>query len=360
MIIYKEIENGWDKKINILGLRVYKRSLIESNGGYWCKQKYLFGLFRTIENKNEKKYFICGIKVWQKSKKVTYDMIMDVVNEKEKRVVRIQNRMQDLYYDMQVLSQVQTLHKPYLKYKRINEGKDVVLVATGPTNIYYIPIENAVHVGINAAIYLEDIKFNYLFANDYFLTNQKLNEDIDKYIGNNCQKFFAIPSEHRLKINQNNGMPIERHPQYRFYNENVLPYCLLDSKEKKWAVNIECEPFGDFGGTAFSALQFICYTNPKRIYLVGCDCGTSYSPSACRVDNYNHHIKLWESFRNFISTVYPNTEVISVNPIGLKGIFKDVYTNSYLEQNPDLRQNPGEDICILNECANGDDYLLSV
>ena len=36
-------------------------------------------------------------------------------------------------------------------------------------------------------------------------------------------------------------------------------------------------------------------------------------------------IKLWLKLKKFAKTYYPDTEIISVNPVGLKGIFKDVY-----------------------------------
>ena len=33
----------------------------------------------------------------------------------------------------------------------------------------------------------------------------------------------------------------------------------------------------------------------------------------------------WEEIKAFALTYYPETEIISINPVGLKGIFKDVY-----------------------------------
>ena len=36
-------------------------------------------------------------------------------------------------------------------------------------------------------------------------------------------------------------------------------------------------------GTTFSALQFILHGNPKRIFLVGCDCSAGYAYGG---DNY--------------------------------------------------------------------------
>jgi hypothetical protein len=35
----------------------------------------------------------------------------------------------------------------------------------------------------------------------------------------------------------------------------------------------------------------------------------------------------WNEFKKFASIYYPKTEIISINPIGLKGLFKDIYTD---------------------------------
>ena len=63
------------------------------------------------------------------------------------------------------------------------------------------------------------------------------------------------------------------------FTQRILPRVISESGayaflfedifQNKWAVDLETEPFGDFGGSVFTALQFLLYTNPKRIYLVG-------------------------------------------------------------------------------------------
>lgn len=78
------------------------------------------------------------------------------------------------------------------------------------------------------------------------------------------------------------------------------------------------------GSTVFAALQFALWTNPKRIYLVGCDCS-----NAGHFDNSNGNdmgvlLEPYKKFKSFASTYYPETEIISVNPVGLRGLFKDL------------------------------------
>ena len=40
--------------------------------------------------------------------------------------------------------------------------------------------------------------------------------------------------------------------------------------------------------------------------------------------------------QNFIMKYYDDVEIISVNPIGLRGMFKDVYTREFLKDHPEI------------------------
>ena len=98
---------------------------------------------------------------------------------------------------------------------------------------------------------------------------------------------------------------------------------------------------------SFPAIQFALYTYPKKIYLIGLD--TTQMPNYFGIDNpYNttQMIKGYKEFQKFAKIHYPDIEIISINPVGLKGIFKDVYTQSYVDEHPELLE---ENIEIINE-----------
>lgn len=91
---------------------------------------------------------------------------------------------------------------------------------------------------------------------------------------------------------------------------------------------------------ALSAMQIVLFTNPKRIYLVGCDASAGHfvqpdSLNQCRVDKQEKDSKMavssdrtiekWKELKVFASTFYPDVEIVSINPVGLKGIFVDRY-----------------------------------
>ena len=228
--------------------------------------------------------------------------------------------------NLKCILEAQKIHfSTFLPYKNAFEGKDVVLVCTGPTAKKYKPLPNAIHVGVNGAIYLENIKLDYLFLQDYTIHqkgNETLNQDANLYVGNNCKKFYGIiPDNHLSTIKS----CIEKIPFSMCNSENISQYILEDIVCNNIAQDLSREPLGNFLGTPFSALQFILYCNPKTIYIVGWDCNSGYAygkknalkPADYQVDILKRH------FIPFINNNYPHIKIISINPVGLRGYFED-------------------------------------
>ena len=102
--------------------------------------------------------------------------------------------------------------------------------------------------------------------------------------------------------------------------------------ESQFAYDISTQPLGCFGSVVFPALQFSLWTNPKKIYLVGCDCttlGYAYNKNETNFLITEEIINAYKKFKFFAYKYYPETEIISINPVGLKGIFKDVYQTGH-------------------------------
>ena len=229
--------------------------------------------------------------------------------------------------NLKCILEAQKIHpSTFLPYKNAFAGKDVALICTGPTAKQYKPFPNTIHIGVNGAIYLPQIKLDYLFIQDYTLhqaNNKSLNIDANSYIGNNCKKFYGIiPDNHLSSIKS----CIERIPFSMCHDDNISQYILEDIVCNNIAQDLSREPIGNFLGTPFSALQFILYANPKTIYLVGWDCNSGYAynkKNAINPANYQEEI-LKKHFIPFINTNYPNIRIISINPVGLRGYFEDI------------------------------------
>jgi hypothetical protein len=98
--------------------------------------------------------------------------------------------------------------------------------------------------------------------------------------------------------------------------------------------DIRFNPLADFFTVVFPALHFALFTNPRRIYLAGCD--TSYfgyadgseqtrKTGAIR-SQMTHRIDGYRRMRDFAAHVFPETEIISINPVTLAGLFSDQVT----------------------------------
>ncbi len=340
----KETNKQYDK-LSFLGIcikREEQNSQNTSTNYFWnilkilkkVNYKSIRFLGVTILSKKDtpqKKYIkICGIPIYYNvDKNFCLLQQIAIMHQKIDRLSNINNFMNKKISNLKCVIEAQKLHeKTFGMYKNAFAGKDVVLVCTGPTAKKYIPIPNAIHVGVNGAVYLNKIMLDYLFVQDSTIhqnANQTLNIDCNNYKGNNCKKFYGIIPDDRLAIVKKD---IDRIPINYTYDENISQYLLEDICCHNVAYDLSREPVGDFSGTPFSALQFILYANPKRLYLVGWDCGSGYAysrPNAMSPANYQIEI-LKKFFLPFIKNYYADLEIISINPVGLKGIFLDEYT----------------------------------
>lgn len=51
------------------------------------------------------------------------------------------------------------------------------------------------------------------------------------------------------------------------------------------------------------------------------------------VFNNSYMVNYWKKFKAYVDELYPDVEVISINPVGLKNVFKDRYDETYLIKN---------------------------
>lgn len=207
--------------------------------------------------------------------------------------------------------------KVFSKYKNANEGKDIVIVACGPTMKDYVPFENVIHIGVNKAYQNEKIKFDYLFAQDYTAVKDHLDNIVSypavKFLGNYITGINGYLKECIIPMKYYNNLDVN------MYFSNVPRNFMYPYLE-------HCGLF-DYHSVIFSVAQFALYTNPRRIYLVGCDCSDSgYFDGSKQAGKSSHLVYGWQKLKEYKDTYYPDIEIISINPVGLKGLFEDKYT----------------------------------
>lgn len=160
-----------------------------------------------------------------------------------------------------------------------------------------------------------------MFAQDYSGMHGYI-DAMDKYKGNNCVKFYGITTEY-------NGGYERVIPEQHAIRANALRYrtdweSVHGPFECKFAYDISVMPLGCFGSIVFPAIQFALWTNPKRIFLVGCDCSNAGHFDKTGGNNLEPLVDAYKIIKYFASVYYPDTEIISVNPVGLRGLFQDL------------------------------------
>lgn len=239
-------------------------------------------------------------------------------NSESKEYLNVQ--IQDLKKKINIINSVFITHQEtFLPFKNIFNGKDIAILATGPTLNHYEPIPGVIHIGVNNAYKFEKIELDFLFIQDISGLQDEILK-INEYAQNRCQKFYgdvlsmetcAIPESYLIKYGAKRYYTGGMHTPF----VRDISSCLLP----------------DFGSVVFAALAFALYTNPKKLYLVGCDCSdTGYFDnnknliSSSLKGDLPNILKGWQNFKSFANHLYPNTEIISINPVGLKGLFEDI------------------------------------
>lgn len=216
--------------------------------------------------------------------------------------------------------------------KNIMNGKDVAVCGGGPTLKDYKPIGEVHHIALNRALLNHNVKYEYFIADDwdgvYFFK-----DELEKY---NCIKFFGhqingnyirqIPESFRIKCGAS-----------RYYTDS---YIVTNGFDSRFICDIDKAAIGNMPNIALSAMQIALFMNPRRIYLVGCDASQGHyvQPKDLSEEDIKRHekdlmmavssdrtIQKWCELKEFATAFYPDTEIISINPVGLKGIFKDEY-----------------------------------
>lgn len=279
--------------------------------------------------------FIPGRNNRHKIRHVLLDSKMNQTNENFEHHINniIQNTInQDIFsfgYSMQAfinrniekkLSTALLHQKTFTKFKAIHTGQDIVILATGPSLNNFKPIKNAIYIGVNSAFKYDKVKLNYLFAQDYLGCKDYIDE-MDCYQGNRCIKFYGLTTEF-------DGQWARVIPEHNAIKARALRYRTdwekIDNFEPRLAYDISTTALGCFGSVVFPAIQFALWTNPKRIYLVGCDCSNLGHFDNTSSENLQRLIGPWNAVKRFVDVYYPATEIISVNPVGLRGLFTDL------------------------------------
>ena len=138
---------------------------------------------------------------------------------------------------------------------------------------------------------LDSIKFDYFFLQDYSGAKDYI-EKINNYNPNICRKFYG-----RMMSSQ--GVEHCIIPDYQIEKANAELY-YTSYPNKVFHYDISSFPLADFHTVANSAFHFALWTHPTKIYLVGCDCSSTYFDGS-KGKSFSYLIDGWKkAVRRFI------------------------------------------------------------
>lgn len=212
------------------------------------------------------------------------------------------------------------MNKSFEKYHDLHKGQRAIVFGTGPT--YYktevdkLP-KDCIYIGVNGCNARKDLKFDYYFFGDKLNVPRTATADYLKRWDSSLitKQAFAYTkvwlSRHEWKKEEprkNLWLTDEEIKQY-----NALPYSIT----RQFVFRYDIVKFPPTSNIIFSAIQFAIYSGVREIFLVGSD----VSPQP----GLNTSVLLTQ-FRSLKKTLMPQTktQIFSINPVGLKGIFPAV------------------------------------
>ncbi len=209
--------------------------------------------------------------------------------------------------------------KTFSQFKNIHNGQDIVIVASGPTAKKYKPKKDATHICVNASFKIDGIKPDYLFITDYGNPTPSYIKEANNL---NCVKFYGQTFYDFYKSHKNMTIPEQ-------YKIEAKAYPFIIKAKSFIEPDISVFPLFAMSSVTTTALHFALYTNPKNIYLVGCDSSTSgyafESKDKKNRLNVDGLQKGYTIISEFQKRHYPETNIYHVNPVGIKDIFNDIY-----------------------------------
>lgn len=271
--------------------------------------------------------------------------------------LKIEKKINDLTMLVHSMPMVAEVHnRSFGEYRGIHKGKSIVICGAGKSLNLYSFDDKYIHIGCNSTGLVHHEKLDYYFIQHIPGESKLFYNVAPNFISPEIRKeYLRILKE--LKCVKFVGQSIGEEwfinpPIGEFYEGNVRPYFFSRDIEGThyYCKDIRYGLLYAQDSIIFPAIQFALFTNPEKIYLVGCD---GYSKKDNYADNAfarkverlveNSDIipnkntfydpvnevmrKRYEELQDFARMCYPGTEIVMVNPQKYTGIFNEVFTD---------------------------------
>lgn len=309
------------KQIRILGLRLF---FYKKNVRYFTFNIMYIPIIRiktsrdNIKSISTKENFILGVPALKTISPIDYLHSLWRTKQLAKAVGGETNGV--TAGELEEIKKVHSIIFPH--FKDSNIGKTLVIIGNGATLECAPLFKGCKVISCNKNPSLFGHAAEYIFNSEY-----RDNHFEDLLISNDTSDIFLDCVSLNIKKHLYNHARLQRKKNTHYYFGqsvfNVAP-----------KGNISENPLSYFGDTACSALHFALYTKPKAIYLIGCDIKGRYSKNSFQKYNASDAeiIYGYEQLKRLRDREFSDTKIVCVNPVGLKGIFDELYSNKYIAQ----------------------------
>lgn len=227
---------------------------------------------------------------------------------------------------------VKTYHHNLLKYKDKHKGETCYIFGSGPSLNNFKIKEPGIFIGCNHIIkhkYIKDKLKYYFFGHGYAV----LNSDDDPVYGNHQKEVNNLENhiEKFAMVSRDDDILVHKFTKEIINNLHKINAIPCDINVTNFFENLHEKSFINHS-IVLPACQFALYAGFSTIYLVGCDCSGYYHSNSFDLKHTNFHIDKdliywWSGLYKHKNKHYPSAKMISLNPVGLKGIMDNDINN---------------------------------
>ena len=230
-------------------------------------------------------------------------------------------------YEMCLSKTSTPFNQVFKPFQNKHTNKEAILFATGPSLALYDGLEDdgsRLRVGVNG-IAKKNIELDYYFCGHVDTrSKQYLGKIADLQVRGAKFGFITLDG-----INGPQWLNLSKAKEL-----GLKPYSL--TTEINFSLDISEYACVDHL-IIFSAIQFLIYSGVKRIYLVGSDVTQLISDENHALDRDRNVARIKNIFAQLKNWAKGKTEIVSINPVGLRGIFPEIRRQevSHLVDPPD-------------------------
>lgn len=155
----------------------------------------------------------------------------------------------------------------FAKFKDKHRGETAVICGAGSSLDGYVQDKKSVHIALNKVLFCNNVRFDYLFMQDYPQNQPYTMEDYNAYP---CTKFYGciLNTQHAfLGIKDEDIKNVQKGECYRF----ELSPRIFNFKYDYFETELDKYCISDAQSVLFSALQFAVFAGFSDIKLIGVD-----------------------------------------------------------------------------------------